>query len=423
LGGSTAWTSGSKHVEEVNLRLQICPSLKLGGSTVWHLNQNTLRGDLTWGLPKLQIEWSNGLAFESKHVGEVNLRLQICPSLKLGGSTVWHLNPNTLRGDLTWGLPKLQIEWSNGLAFESKHVGEVNLRLQICPSLKLGGSTVWHLNPNTLRGDLTWGLPKLQIEWSNGLAFESKHVGEVNLRLQICPSLKLGGSTIWHLNPNTLRGDLTWGLPKLQIEWSNGLAFESKHVGEVNLRLRICPSLKLGGSTVWHLNQNTSRGDLTWGLPKLQIEWSNGLAFESKHVGEVNLRLQICPSLKLGGSTVWHLNPNTLRGDLTWGLPKLQIEWSNGLAFESKHVGEVNLRLQICPSLKLGGSTVWHLNPNTLRGDLIWGLPKLQIEWLNILSNRNLIVCFDCCCCSLFFFSFLFFFLYGFDHCMLPIFF
>jgi hypothetical protein len=204
----------------------------LGGSTVWHLNPNTLRGDLTWGLPKLQIEWSNGLAFESKHVGEVNLRLQICPSLKLGGSTVWHLNPNTLRGDLTWGLPKLQIEWSNGLAFESKHVGEVNLRLQICPSLKLGGSTVWHLNPNTLRGDLTWGLPRLQIEWSNGLAFESKHVGEVNLRLQICPSLKLGGSTVWHLNPNTLRGDLTWGLPKLQIEWSNGLAFESKHVGE-----------------------------------------------------------------------------------------------------------------------------------------------------------------------------------------------
>jgi hypothetical protein len=60
----------------------------------------------------------------------------------------------------------------------------------------------------------------------------------------------------------------------------------------------------------------------------------------SKHVGEVDdLRLAICSSLKLGGSTVWHLNPNTLRGDLTWGLPKLQIEWSNGLAFESKHVG------------------------------------------------------------------------------------
>jgi hypothetical protein len=281
---------------------------------------------------------------------------------------------------LAWGLLKSQIEWSNGLAFESKHVGDVNLRLQICSCLKLGGSTVWHLNPNTLRCDLAWGLPKSQIEWSNGLAFESKHVGDVNLRLQICSSLKLGDSTVWHLNPNTLRCDLAWGLPKSQIEWSNGLAFESKHVGDVNLRLQICSSLKLGGSTVWHLNPNTLRCDLAWGLPKSQIEWSNGLAFESKHVGDVNLRLQILSSLKLGGSTVWHLNPNTLRCDLAWGLPKSQIEWSNGLAFESKHVGDVNLRLQICSSLKLGDSTVWHLNPNTLRCDLAWGLPNSQIK-------------------------------------------
>uniref|UniRef100_A0A2N9HP15 Uncharacterized protein n=1 Tax=Fagus sylvatica TaxID=28930 RepID=A0A2N9HP15_FAGSY len=86
------------------------------------------------------------------------------------------LDPNTLRGDLAWGLPKSQIEWSNGLAFESKHVGEVNLRLQICSSLKLGGSTVWHLNPNTLR-----------VIW----------LGDY-------PSLKSSGPTAWHLNPNTL---------------------------------------------------------------------------------------------------------------------------------------------------------------------------------------------------------------------------
>jgi hypothetical protein len=52
-------------------------------------------------------------------------------------------------------------------------------------------------------------------------------------------------------------------------------------------------------------------------------------------------RLEICSSLKSGGSTVWH--------------------------FESQHVKEVNLRLRICLSLKLGGSTVWHLNPNMLR--------------------------------------------------------
>ena len=85
--------------------------------------------------------------------------------------TVWHLSPNTSR----------------------EGGGGDNLRLQICPSLKLGGSTVWHLNLNMLRGDLAWGLPKSQIEWFNGLALESKHVGEVNLRFQICPSLKLGG--------------------------------------------------------------------------------------------------------------------------------------------------------------------------------------------------------------------------------------
>uniref|UniRef100_A0A2N9GSJ7 Uncharacterized protein n=1 Tax=Fagus sylvatica TaxID=28930 RepID=A0A2N9GSJ7_FAGSY len=111
------------------------------------------------------------------------------------------------------------------------------------PSLKSSGPTVWHLNPNTLRGDLTWGLPKL----------------------------KSGGSTAWHLNPNTL-GMLIWtsNLFKSQIGWFNGLEFESKHV----------------------------EGDLTWGLPKSQIG--------------VNQRFGI-------------LNPNTLRGDLTWGLPKSQI--------------------------------------------------------------------------------------------------
>ena len=64
------WNAGSKHVEEVdNLSFEICSSLKSGGLTVWHLSPNTLRDDLAWGLPKSQIEWSNGLAFESKHVG------------------------------------------------------------------------------------------------------------------------------------------------------------------------------------------------------------------------------------------------------------------------------------------------------------------------------------------------------------------
>ena len=43
------------------------------------------------------------------------------------------------------------------------------------------------------------------------------------------------------------------------------------------------------------------------------------------------LGFEIYLNFNLGGSTVWHLNPNTLRGDLTWGLPELQIEWFNGL--------------------------------------------------------------------------------------------
>ena len=120
------------------------------------------------------------------------------------------------------------------------------------------------------------------------------------------------------------------------------------------------------------------------------------------------MRLQICSSLKLCGSTVWQLNPNMLRGDLTWGLPKLQIEWSKGLAFESKHVGGLiwdfksvqvsnwvvqrfSIWIQTCwgviwlgdyPSLKSSGPTAWHLNPNTL-GRLIWDFKFVQVSnWL-----------------------------------------
>uniref|UniRef100_A0A2N9EPA8 Uncharacterized protein n=1 Tax=Fagus sylvatica TaxID=28930 RepID=A0A2N9EPA8_FAGSY len=87
-------------------------------------------------------------------------------SCKSGGSTVWNLSPNKLRGDLTWGLPKLQIGWFNGLESQSKQV----------EGCKSGGSTVWNLSPNRLRGDLTWGLPKLQIGWFNGLESQSKQV-------------------------------------------------------------------------------------------------------------------------------------------------------------------------------------------------------------------------------------------------------
>uniref|UniRef100_A0A2N9ET30 Aminotransferase-like plant mobile domain-containing protein n=1 Tax=Fagus sylvatica TaxID=28930 RepID=A0A2N9ET30_FAGSY len=127
-------------------------------------------------------------------------------------STVRNLSPNRLRSDLTWGLPKLQIGWFNGLESQSKQV----------EGCKSGGSTVWNLSPNRLRGDLTWGLPKLQIGWFNGLESQSKQV----------EGCKSGGSTVWNLSPNRLRGGLTWGLPKLQIGWFNGLESQSKQMSD-----------------------------------------------------------------------------------------------------------------------------------------------------------------------------------------------
>uniref|UniRef100_A0A2N9FQY5 Uncharacterized protein n=1 Tax=Fagus sylvatica TaxID=28930 RepID=A0A2N9FQY5_FAGSY len=141
----------------------------------------------------------NRLTHGSKVKVDLALRKVRSPflSCKSGGSTVWNLSPNKLRGDLTWGLPKLQIGWFNGLESQSKQVEDC----------KSGGSTVWNLSPNKLRSDLTWGLPKLQIGWFNGLESQSKQV----------EGCKSGGSTVWNLSPNKLRSDLTWGLPKLQI--------------------------------------------------------------------------------------------------------------------------------------------------------------------------------------------------------------
>ena len=58
---------------------------------------------------------------------------------------------------------------------------------------------------------------------------ESKRVG-VRFDLGTTQAANRVNQRFGTLKPNALRGDLTWGLPKLQIEWFNGLAFESKHV-------------------------------------------------------------------------------------------------------------------------------------------------------------------------------------------------
>ena len=65
------------------------------------------------------------------------------------------------------------------------------------------------------------------------------------------------------------------------------------------------------------------------------------------------------PSCKSSGPTAWHSNPNTLRGDLTWGLPKSQIEWTNGLEPLIQTRWGV-IWLGDYPSLKSSEPTVWN---------------------------------------------------------------
>uniref|UniRef100_A0A2N9GWG2 Aminotransferase-like plant mobile domain-containing protein n=1 Tax=Fagus sylvatica TaxID=28930 RepID=A0A2N9GWG2_FAGSY len=315
-------------------------SCKSGGSTVWNLSPNRLRGDLTWGLPKLQIGWFNGLESLSPNTLRGDLTWGL-PKLQIGWfNGLESLSPNTLRGDLTWGLPKLQIGWFNGLESQSKQV-------EGCKSGGFNG--LESLSPNRLRGDLTWGLPKLQIGWFNGLESLSPN------------SCKSGGfNGLESLSPNTLRGDLTWGLPKLQIGWFNGL--ES-------------------------LSPNTLRGDLTWGLPKLQIGWFNGLESLSPNRLRGDLTWGL-PKLQIGWfNGLESLSPNRLRGDLTWGLPKLQIGWFNGLESQSKQVeGDLTWGL---PKLQIGWFNGLESQSKQLRGDLTWGLPKLQIGWFNGLESQS----------------------------------
>ena len=423
------------------------------------LNPNTLGCDLPWGLPKSQIEWTNGSEPwiqtprgviwlgdypslksgeptvgnpESKHVG-VWLGLGTTQVSNRVNQRFGTQNPNTLGCDLAWGLPKSQIEWTNGSEPWIQTRGGV-IWLGDYPSLKSSEPTVWNpeskqvgvwfglgttqvsnrvnqrfgsLNPNTLGSDLAWGLTKSQIEWTNGLEPwiqtrcgviwhgdfpslksseptvrnpESKHLG-VWFCLGTTQVSNRVNQRLGTLNPNTLGCDLAWGLTKCQIEWTNGLEPWIHTLWGV-IWLGHFPSLKSSEPTVWNPESKPVR--VWFGLRTTQVS------------NRVNQRLGI-------------LNPNTLGCDLGWGLPKSQIVWTNGSEPWIQTRWGV-ICLGDYPSLKTSEPTIWNpeskrvgvwfglgtkqvpnrvnqrfgsLNPNALGCDLAWGLTKSQIEWTN----------------------------------------
>uniref|UniRef100_A0A2N9H3E6 Aminotransferase-like plant mobile domain-containing protein n=1 Tax=Fagus sylvatica TaxID=28930 RepID=A0A2N9H3E6_FAGSY len=67
------------------------------------------------------------------------------------------------------------------------------------------------------------------------------------------------------------------------------------------------------------------------------VQWF-GIRIQTHWGGDLTWGLY--PSCKSGVSTVWNLSPNRLRGDLTWGLPKLQIGLFNGLESQSKQMSD-----------------------------------------------------------------------------------
>ena len=172
------------------------------------------------------------------------------PSLKSSGPTAWHLNPNTL-GGLIWDFKSVQV--SNWV------VQQLGIWIQTrwgviwlgdYPSFKSSGPTVW--NPESKHVEGWFDLGTTQV--SNRL------VQQLSIWIQTrwgmiwlgdYPSLKSSGPTAWHSNPNTLRGDLTWGLPKSQIEWTNGLEPLIQTRWGV-IWLGDYPSLKSSEPTVWN---------------------------------------------------------------------------------------------------------------------------------------------------------------------------
>uniref|UniRef100_A0A2N9H8A0 Uncharacterized protein n=1 Tax=Fagus sylvatica TaxID=28930 RepID=A0A2N9H8A0_FAGSY len=202
-----------------------------------------------------------------------------------------------LRGDLTWGLPKLQIGWFNqrfGISVQTR-----------------------------LRGDLTWGLPKLQIGWFQ----------RFGISVQTAANRVV--STVWNLLVQTrLRGDLTWGLPKLQIGWFQrfGISVQTRLRGDLTWGTTQAANRVV--STVWNLLVQTRlRGDLTWGLPKLQIGWFQrfGISVQTRLRGDLTWGTTQAANRVV--STVWNLSPNTVEGRFTEAVVAEIVAGSSRLGF------------------------------------------------------------------------------------------
>ena len=146
------------------------------------------------GLPKLQIEWFNGLESWIQTRGGV-IWLGDYPSCKLSGSTVWNPESKHVEGWFDLGTTQAanRVVRRFGILNPNKFEGWFDLGTTQAANWVVQRFGI--LNPNTLRGDLTWGLPKLQIEWFNSLESWIQTRWGV-IWLGDYPSFKSSGSTL-----------------------------------------------------------------------------------------------------------------------------------------------------------------------------------------------------------------------------------
>uniref|UniRef100_A0A2N9IAB0 Aminotransferase-like plant mobile domain-containing protein n=1 Tax=Fagus sylvatica TaxID=28930 RepID=A0A2N9IAB0_FAGSY len=97
------------------------------GQTLGNVSRTFFLGVFDAASPRrIRPAWFGLSRFARRHPRK-SRGLEIYSSLKLGGSTVWNLSPNRLRGDLTWELPKLCKSGTN-------RPGPPRSRNEICDS-------------------------------------------------------------------------------------------------------------------------------------------------------------------------------------------------------------------------------------------------------------------------------------------------